>query len=89
MKDKPLIYLVPEVGLEPTRRLDPRGILSPVRLPIPPLRHQRFAKGLMSALHTILFMLCTAVSSRRGPYHTAKVIRCQGGARRASVSHLR
>jgi hypothetical protein len=32
--------LVPEVGLEPTRRVDPRGILSPVRLPIPPLRHQ-------------------------------------------------
>ena len=51
--------MVPEVGLEPTRRLDPRGILSPVRLPIPPLRHQRFAKGLTSALHTILFMLCS------------------------------
>jgi hypothetical protein len=33
-------FLVPEVGLEPTRRVDPRGILSPVRLPIPPLRHQ-------------------------------------------------
>jgi hypothetical protein len=35
-------FLVPEVGLEPTRRVDPRGILSPVRLPIPPLRHQIF-----------------------------------------------
>jgi hypothetical protein len=34
--------MVPEVGLEPTRRVDPRGILSPVRLPIPPLRHQIF-----------------------------------------------
>ena len=41
MSDKRLIFLVPEVGLEPTRRADPRGILSPVRLPIPPLRHQR------------------------------------------------
>jgi hypothetical protein len=36
--------MVPEVGLEPTRRLDPRGILSPVRLPIPPLRHQVVAQ---------------------------------------------
>jgi hypothetical protein len=36
--------LVPEVGLEPTRRADPRGILSPVRLPIPPLRHQGVAR---------------------------------------------
>ena len=53
-----LISLVPEVGLEPTRRLDPRGILSPVRLPIPPLRHQRFGKGLTSALQAILFMFC-------------------------------
>jgi hypothetical protein len=40
MVDKLLKKMVPEVGLEPTRRVDPRGILSPVRLPIPPLRHQ-------------------------------------------------
>jgi len=36
---KSLIEKVPEVGLEPTRRAYLRGILSPVRLPIPPLRH--------------------------------------------------
>ena len=33
----PLNLLVPEVGIEPTRGC-PRGILSPVRLPISPLR---------------------------------------------------
>jgi hypothetical protein len=49
MKAEPLISLVPEVGLEPTRRLDPRGILSPVRLPIPPLRHQSVTTTWMDA----------------------------------------
>jgi hypothetical protein len=43
-----LFVVVPEVGLEPTRRLDPRGILSPVRLPIPPLRHQRVRRSTFS-----------------------------------------
>ena len=39
MRDDPfLISLVPEAGLEPARG-EPRGILSPVRLPISPLRH--------------------------------------------------
>ena len=38
MVAKPLIFLVPEVGIEPTRGC-PRGILSPVRLPVSPLRH--------------------------------------------------
>ena len=32
----PLIYLVPEAGLEPAHPYG-RGILSPLRLPIPPL----------------------------------------------------
>jgi hypothetical protein len=37
MKDpNPLQYMVPEAGLEPARGF-PRGILSPLRLPIPPL----------------------------------------------------
>jgi hypothetical protein len=49
--------MVPEVGLEPTRRLDPRGILSPVRLPIPPLRHQSVAEGSPSVFYAISFML--------------------------------
>ena len=31
-------FLVPETGVEPVRLLH-RGILSPLRLPIPPLRH--------------------------------------------------
>ena len=38
MLAKPFILLVPEVGIEPTRGC-PRGILSPVRLPVSPLRH--------------------------------------------------
>ena len=32
------IKLVPEAGIEPARALWTRGILSPLRLPIPPLR---------------------------------------------------
>ena len=35
---KHLLSLVPEVGIEPTWSC-PRGILSPVRLPVSPLRH--------------------------------------------------
>jgi hypothetical protein len=30
--------MVPKTGIEPVRGLMPRGILSPVRLPVPPLR---------------------------------------------------
>jgi hypothetical protein len=56
--------MVPEVGLEPTRRLDPRGILSPVRLPIPPLRHQSVAQKSTSVFYAISFMLSRAASSR-------------------------
>ncbi|SHF60246.1 Phage integrase family protein [Desulfofundulus australicus DSM 11792] len=37
---KALIYLVPETGLEPVRVHNTPGILSPVRLPVPPLRHE-------------------------------------------------
>jgi hypothetical protein len=33
-----LHQMVPEAGLEPAQGC-PRGILSPLRLPIPPLRH--------------------------------------------------
>jgi hypothetical protein len=36
-------FLVPKTGLEPVRCCH-RGILSPVRLPIPPLRHNRTKK---------------------------------------------
>ncbi len=35
----PFGILVPEVGIEPTRG-EPRWILSPVRLPVSPLRHR-------------------------------------------------
>jgi hypothetical protein len=31
-------------------------------------------------------MLFRDAFSRRGPYHTAKLMRCQGGAHRTSVS---
>lgn len=57
--------MVPEVGLEPTRRADPRGILSPVRLPIPPLRHQSVERPYIEAdslyggsvsYHTLIFI---------------------------------
>jgi hypothetical protein len=37
-KCKPLFYLVPGAGIEPARCCQ-RGILSPVRLPIPPPGH--------------------------------------------------
>jgi hypothetical protein len=85
MKANTLLLMVPEVGLEPTRRLDPRGILSPVRLPIPPLRHQSVAQGSTSVFYAISFMLSRDASSRQAPYHTAKPIRCQGGTHRGSV----
>ena len=38
LNPKTLISLVPEAGLEPAQACT-RGILSPLRLPIPPLRH--------------------------------------------------
>ena len=43
------IHLVPEAGLEPAQGC-PRGILSPLRLPIPPLRQQRYFSLLSPAL---------------------------------------
>ncbi len=30
---------MPQTGIEPVRELSPDRILSPVRLPVPPLRH--------------------------------------------------
>jgi hypothetical protein len=33
-------YVVPETGIEPVRAFWTRGILSPLRLPIPPLRQE-------------------------------------------------
>ena len=32
-------YMVPKTGIEPVREYKSRRILSPVRLPVPPLRH--------------------------------------------------
>jgi hypothetical protein len=51
---KPLILLVPEVGIEPTWG-HPRWILSPVRLPVSPLRLER------AALFTLLGFLLSRV----------------------------
>jgi hypothetical protein len=39
MAESLVIIMVPEVGIEPTRSC-PRGILSPVRLPVSPLRQK-------------------------------------------------
>jgi hypothetical protein len=76
--------MVPEVGLEPTRRLDPRGILSPVRLPIPPLRHQWGVASPTSVFYAIAFPLHGDARSRQRPYHTVKRIQCQGELKRVA-----
>ena len=39
-----IIYMVPKTGIEPVREYKSRRILSPVRLPVPPLR-QLGSKG--------------------------------------------
>ena len=39
------VFLVPEAGIEPARAFWTRGILSPLRLPISPLRQQRPHSG--------------------------------------------
>mgnify|MGYP007089980808 CR=1 FL=1 len=44
--------MVPEVGIEPTRG-EPRWILSPVRLPVSPLRH------------VVVYTIETALQSRK------------------------
>ena len=35
----PSLILMPQTGIEPVREYKSRRILSPVRLPVPPLRH--------------------------------------------------
>jgi hypothetical protein len=70
--------MVPEVGLEPTRRADLRGILSPVRLPIPPLRHQSFTKGLRTVGYLVSVMMSRYACGQAGLYHTGKLVPCQG-----------
>lgn len=50
---KPLIFLVPELGIEP-RRGCPRGILSPVRLPVSPLRHLKKTENRKNFLLQVL-----------------------------------
>ena len=42
MLAKALVFLVPEAGIEPARG-EPHGILSPARLPVPPLRHTGYS----------------------------------------------
>ena len=34
-----LFFIMPQTGIEPVREYKSRRILSPVRLPVPPLRH--------------------------------------------------
>jgi integrase len=75
---KSLKELVPEVGLEPTRRADLRGILSPVRLPIPPLRHQSFTRGLSAVCYLFSAVRSRYSCDRAGLYDTVKLVTCQG-----------
>ena len=35
----PIFFVMPQTGIEPVREYKSRRILSPVRLPVPPLRH--------------------------------------------------
>ncbi len=67
----PLNLLVPEVGIEPTRGY-PRGILSPVRLPVSPLRHRSdFICNIAVIVNKIEFSLAVDsknVPSRYGPF---------------------
>ena len=39
------INMVPKTGIEPVREYKSRRILSPVRLPVPPLRHSIFLEA--------------------------------------------
>ena len=38
-------YMVPKTGIEPVREYKSRRILSPVRLPVPPLRHTTWLRA--------------------------------------------
>ena len=68
------INMVPKTGIEPVREYKSRRILSPVRLPVPPLRHappsyvllsQAVAHQVPSALKSLtsVFGMGTGVSS--------------------------
>ena len=38
-----MILFMPQTGIEPVREYKSRRILSPVRLPVPPLRHNQIS----------------------------------------------
>ena len=38
------LIIMPQTGIEPVREYKSRRILSPVRLPVPPLRHTKYFK---------------------------------------------
>ena len=38
-------HIMPQTGIEPVREYKSRRILSPVRLPVPPLRHDQYKIG--------------------------------------------
>ena len=40
----PFFSIMPQTGIEPVREYKSRRILSPVRLPVPPLRHTKYFK---------------------------------------------
>lgn len=47
---------MPETGIEPVRALKARRILSPVRLPVPPLRQSHLSATSLIILHKIVLV---------------------------------
>ncbi len=56
------IYMVPKTGVEPVRYCY-RWILSPVRLPIPPLRHLIYALSIVTLFYNYVNAQCRCSKS--------------------------
>ena len=54
----PAFQTLPQTGIEPVREYKSRRILSPVRLPVPPLRQEMLIRFLLKA-----YALCTVFST--------------------------
>ena len=59
-----LFFIMPQTGIEPVREYKSRRILSPVRLPVPPLRHFRNATAFQTTQKR-LELSTSAVTGRR------------------------
>ena len=64
LKHFSVFYLMPQTGIEPVREYKSRRILSPVRLPVPPLRHFRNAVAFQTTQKR-LELSTSAVTGRR------------------------